>query len=184
MNHDTDQLSALVDGELDHEDRDQLLGHLANCPECRQIVETERRLKALLGGLTDPQPEPSLAPVVGRVAQAVGPDPLETTRPRWLGPGPTLAAAATPGRRGASAQRSYRARRARYALGLMSVTGAFFSVAFAVGGEPDDSGPVVSPPVEQYSFEHAEISTGQPLSDPGAVTASFDEFRSFSLAGR
>lgn len=51
MSHDRVRLSALVDGELDHEVRDRLLAHLAQCDDCRADVEGERQVKALLSGL-------------------------------------------------------------------------------------------------------------------------------------
>lgn len=56
MSHDRARLSALVDGELDHEARDRVLAHLAQCDECRAVVETERRVKALLSGMPEASP--------------------------------------------------------------------------------------------------------------------------------
>ncbi|MBW8804760.1 MAG: zf-HC2 domain-containing protein [Catenulisporales bacterium] len=50
-----DRLTALIDGELDHASRDRMLGHLAQCAECRSEADAERRTKARLGGLTEPQ---------------------------------------------------------------------------------------------------------------------------------
>lgn len=41
-------LSALVDGELDHDSRDRALAHVANCPNCRLDLEAERQIKARL----------------------------------------------------------------------------------------------------------------------------------------
>jgi len=48
-------LTALIDGELDHGTRDRMLGHLAQCAECRQEADAERRMKARLGALDGPQ---------------------------------------------------------------------------------------------------------------------------------
>lgn len=181
MKHDTDQLSALVDGELDHETRDKLLGHLAYCPDCRQIVEAERRLKAMLRGLSDlgTEPPPLRAPVERLMATL--PPPATPPRSRWLGPGPMLAVEPRPpaipvARVNPEVNTARRnARRAKYAVGLVSVTGAFFGVAFAMGGEPSEApGPAVAPPVQQYSIDHARTSSGLPLADPAAATSVTD----------
>ncbi|GAB3421774.1 anti-sigma factor family protein [Flindersiella endophytica] len=82
MSHDRARLSALVDGELDHDARDRVLAHLAQCDECRAVVETERRVKSLLSGMPEASPggdflarlnslgDPSAAPVVEPPAPA------------------------------------------------------------------------------------------------------------------
>lgn len=43
-------VTAFVDGELDHQRRDEVLAHLTHCVECRTEVEALRRLKAALRG--------------------------------------------------------------------------------------------------------------------------------------
>ena len=50
-----DRLTALIDGELDHGTRERMLGHLAQCAECRQEAETERQLKSRLSAMAAPQ---------------------------------------------------------------------------------------------------------------------------------
>ncbi|GAA1986063.1 anti-sigma factor family protein [Catenulispora subtropica] len=50
-----DRLTALIDGELDHGTRDRMLGHLAQCDDCRREADAERRVKARLGALDGPQ---------------------------------------------------------------------------------------------------------------------------------
>lgn len=50
-----DRLTALIDGELDHGTRDRMLGHLAQCAECRAEADAERRVKARLGTMAAPQ---------------------------------------------------------------------------------------------------------------------------------
>ena len=59
LHHPLDKLSAVVDGELDHDSRDKVLSHLVGCDSCRAEVEAGRRLKAGLAGLADEGPEPS-----------------------------------------------------------------------------------------------------------------------------
>ncbi|WP_157963776.1 anti-sigma factor family protein [Actinocorallia populi] len=48
-----DRLTALVDGELDHDGRDRALAHLAVCDGCRSEAESLRRLKRRLHSLKD-----------------------------------------------------------------------------------------------------------------------------------
>ncbi|MFD0631026.1 anti-sigma factor family protein [Catenulispora yoronensis] len=50
-----DRLTALIDGELDHGTRDRMLGHLAQCDDCRREADAERRVKARLGTMAAPQ---------------------------------------------------------------------------------------------------------------------------------
>ncbi|MBB4929875.1 anti-sigma factor RsiW [Lipingzhangella halophila] len=56
MDHLGERLSALVDGELGHADRDRALRHLASCENCRFEAEMLRRLKRRLHGLDGPEP--------------------------------------------------------------------------------------------------------------------------------
>ncbi|HEX2316207.1 MAG TPA: zf-HC2 domain-containing protein, partial [Thermomonospora sp.] len=53
-----ERLTALVDGELDHDERDRALAHLAVCRTCREEADTMRRLKSRLRALSAP-PAPS-----------------------------------------------------------------------------------------------------------------------------
>jgi anti-sigma factor RsiW len=46
-------LTALVDGELDHDERDRALAHLASCAGCRAEADTLRALKRRLSSLND-----------------------------------------------------------------------------------------------------------------------------------
>ena len=48
-----DRLTALVDGELDHDGRDLALSHLAGCDGCRAEAEALRRLKRRLSSLEE-----------------------------------------------------------------------------------------------------------------------------------
>ncbi|WP_250285986.1 MULTISPECIES: zf-HC2 domain-containing protein [unclassified Frankia] len=49
-----DRIAPLVDGQLDHDDRDRALAHLARCPACQWEVAELRRLKARLAALGGP----------------------------------------------------------------------------------------------------------------------------------
>jgi anti-sigma factor RsiW len=57
-----ERLTALVDGELDHDERDRALAHLAVCGACRQEADTMRRLKGRLRALASPPQDPAGAP--------------------------------------------------------------------------------------------------------------------------
>ena len=53
MSHLGDRLSALVDGELSHDERDRLHAHLAACKDCRAEAAALRALKRRVGALGD-----------------------------------------------------------------------------------------------------------------------------------
>lgn len=54
MSHLGENVSALVDGELSHMERERVLAHLALCAECRREVEAVRALKSRLRALDPP----------------------------------------------------------------------------------------------------------------------------------
>lgn len=193
MSHDTPWLSSLVDGELDHESRDQLLAHLAHCDECREVVEANRRVKSAVSSLPDPVPSESFVAGLLKLGDPEPPQPPPPvaprrrlrglTRPRsgpFAGRPGNLAASTGPGR----ASRLGRPLRVGVA-GAVSLAGMAFVVAFAAGGETNQPSPVsVSPPVEQFSVEHAGTVANQPLGDAGAITASFDRGVLTGVIGR
>ncbi len=60
MSHLGDRLSALVDGELGHDERDRLYVHLAACQECRAEAAALRALKRRVAALGDPDMDATL----------------------------------------------------------------------------------------------------------------------------
>lgn len=54
MSHLGERVTDLVDGRLDGPATDEVHAHLAGCPSCRQLVETERLTKERLGALDGP----------------------------------------------------------------------------------------------------------------------------------
>ncbi|GAA0987868.1 hypothetical protein GCM10009555_068110 [Acrocarpospora macrocephala] len=58
MTHLGERVSALIDGELGHNDRERALAHLTFCADCRAEVEAFRALKSRLR-LMDPPPVPA-----------------------------------------------------------------------------------------------------------------------------
>jgi anti-sigma factor RsiW len=193
VSHDTPWLSSLVDGELDHESRDQLLAHLAHCDECREVVEANRRIKSVVSSLPDPVPSESFVAGLLKLGDPQPPQPPPPAAPRRRLPvirrartGPftgrpgNLAASTGPGR----SSRLGRPLRVGVA-GAVSLAGMAFVVAFAAGGETNQPTQVsVVPPVEQFSVEHAGTVANQPLGDAGAITASFDRGVLVGVTGR
>lgn len=74
-----ERLTALVDGELDHDDRDRALAHLAGCTTCRAEADTMRRLKKRLNSLTELPPSTDLLTRLygmGDLPSVAQPEPL------------------------------------------------------------------------------------------------------------
>lgn len=94
-----DRLTALVDGELDHDGRDRALSHLAGCDGCRAEAEALRRLKRRLSSLKDlPVEDGLLGRLYGMEVPAKPADRVpsgDTAGPVWPpqvrqdGPGPS-----------------------------------------------------------------------------------------------
>ena len=77
-----EQLSALLDNELDEQERAELSAHLPTCVECRAELESLRRTKALVRALPQPAlprsfalPLEAVAPAQPRPAAAARPTP-------------------------------------------------------------------------------------------------------------
>ncbi|GAA3740881.1 anti-sigma factor family protein [Streptomyces tremellae] len=51
-----DRLAALVDGELDHDERERVLAHLATCARCKAEADCQRRLKNVFAEVAPPPP--------------------------------------------------------------------------------------------------------------------------------
>lgn len=178
MNHLGVRVSALVDGQLRSAERDRALAHVAHCATCREAVDAERNIKALLAGSSRPTPSDGLLANLHGLAEPGGP---VSPRPRSMPLGPVVPTLPPPGRGPFGSRRDSRrpsrgrrVQRVRYAAaGAVSVAGLVLGTAFAAGGSAG-SVPVV-PPAAELSVEHAATTSGFPLGDPAftAVTASF-----------
>ncbi len=180
------RISALVDGELGHQERDRALAHIAHCPSCRSQLEEERGVKDRLASAATPPASPALTARLLGLAEPGEPMPPRSRRmpltpvvPTLPSPGrgrgPTRPAGRTdlrrPGRLGAGTG----ARRVRYtAAAGVSAVSLMLGAAFLAGAEPQQPGAPVLPPAAELSVEHAATTSGQPLGDPAfdAVTAS------------
>jgi hypothetical protein len=178
VNHLGARVSALVDGQLGHSERDRALAHVAHCATCREAVDAERAVKARLAGAAPPAPSDGLLAALHGLAEPGGP---VSPRPRSMPLGPVVPTLPPPGRGPFGTRRDSRrpakgrrTQRVRYAAaGAVSVAGLVLGTAFAAGGS---AGAVtVVPPAAELSVEHAATTSGFPLGDPAftAVTASF-----------
>jgi len=196
MSHLGDRLSALVDGELSHDERDRLYVHLAACEECRAEAAALRALKRRVGALEDPAMDTTL---FGRLLAFAEPGEPVRDRRRALrrSEGPRSALLMYPdahvsggrprssrrpaNRRpdywsagGGGASRNGRLPGGRRAQYLIASVVSFLVVgvaglSFVVGGGQGVPGPHVTPPVEMFTVEHS-VTTGEvPFASPAAT---------------
>jgi hypothetical protein len=171
------RISALVDGELDHESRDRALAHVAHCAECRDHLDAERTVKELLAATADPTPPDRVLTALHGLARPGGPLP---PRARTMPQGPVVPVLPPPGRyrrtervgnRPATYSSQRRSRRVRVAAaGTLSLASLLLVTAFAAGGQGRPSAPVV-PPSAELSVEHTATTVGITVGDPGLGAA-------------
>lgn len=170
MSHLEERLTALVDGELGHDERDRALAHLATCAECRAEAELLRRLKGRLRGLGSPSGAAPPIDLVGRLYALSEPGTASrgngTASGRGRRPGDTRPR----GRSRAAGRR--RGPRTRYLLAgaaTLAVLGVG-TASFAAGGSQGRL-PQVSPSLQQFAVEHALTSGEVPTRpyDPAQV---------------
>lgn len=170
MNHPGASLSALVDGELGHDERDRVLAHLAHCAECRDEASALRRLKQRIRDLDDEAAGAELARRLVALAEAGDPAPLERRlslagqRRTAMRIYPEPAAFGPPGA-------GSRRRRAPYFVaGVFSVLVAGVGGAsFLLGGGDQAPGPHVTPPAEMFTVEHSVTTGDVPFTKPAAT---------------
>src|SRR3954469_5618179 len=187
LQHPLDKLSAVVDGELDHDSRDKVLSHLVGCDTCRLEVDAQRRLRARMAALEAPEPSTDLMQRLMGVS-SFSTAPREEVRP-VLPPAATLfpqRSAFPAGRTGGTRPGASRSTRSRRRTGVLGAAGSAAAVAppprpaFAVGapgrpaagppllgaacvvGDPagSEQPPTLQPPVASFSSDHASTSSG------------------------
>jgi anti-sigma factor RsiW len=130
------RLSALIDGELSHAQRERVLAHLAGCAPCRQEAAALRALKQRMHALGDATADTALTDRLVALG-ALGPVPggMILSRRRW--PVRSIAAA------------------------FLTVAGLGLPAAafMAGGGSQQEPGPSVTPAIEEFMTQH-EFSTG------------------------
>lgn len=174
MTHLGDRITALIDGELGHAERDRVLVHLAGCAECRVEADALRRVKRRVSGLGDAAPADRLLHKLQAMAEPGDPLPPRVSRlpghsrsrPRTVRPVDN---------RPRRAAMRHRRPRGRYLIAGAAALAVFGvgSAAFAAGSEPG-SVPRVAPSIEQYAVEHALTSGDIPLTDPQPTQPTTD----------
>jgi anti-sigma factor RsiW len=184
VKHLGERVTALVDGQLGHDDRDRALAHIAGCELCRADVELERQTKAALRRLPDVEPPPELVRKLLALAEPGGPLPPErrpfpgaaTPAVGWRAhdrrPGAGRPVDVAGPRRPQGAPRlSTPRRRVRLAAAGVLSAGAL-TLALATLGGPAQSGPApatIVPPMEQFTVEHARSTGSLPFVEPAAI---------------
>jgi anti-sigma factor RsiW len=181
VSHLGDRLSALIDGELDHETRDRALAHVAYCADCRAELDAHRQVKHALAGAPAPAPSPDTVAALLALAEPGGPLP---PRARRMPLGPVVPDLPPPGRRpgtrsrrgatGSPGRRDGRRPGGRVlhrsrvvTAGALTCAGLVLGTAFAIGGSSSPGGGPLVPPVAELSVEHGRTSTAVTVGDPG-----------------
>ena len=152
MSHLGRRLSALIDGELSHAQRERVLGHLAQCQPCRREAAALRALKQRMHALGEATANTAL-----------------TDRLVALG-------ARHPGRTGLGLSRRRRPVRS-IAVAALAVAGLGLpAAAFLAGGGQEAPGPSVTPAVDTFITQH-EISTGDAEVSPSPSPVASSESR-------
>ena len=138
MSHLGHRLSALIDGELSDAERDRVLAHLAGCDACRQDAIALRALKQRMHSLGEAMVDAALTGRLMAVGATGGPGP-------WPGRAPWRTKA------GSSAPRLL-------AAGILaSAVAGLGAAAFYAGGDQVVPGPKVTPAVDTFLVQHANV---------------------------
>ncbi|TNY35191.1 anti-sigma factor family protein [Thermomonospora catenispora] len=191
-----ERLTALVDGELDHDERDRALAHLAGCDRCREEADTLRRIKDRLRALAAPPTDPADAPdlpdddFVKRLL-ALG-EQVDVTSPPDEGSGSSMFPPPSPlpprtvmprprdtrpaGRafhRGAAVVAVGRRIRRRYlAAGAAAVVLGLGSASYLAGAVSDEERAPVVPAFDRLEVEHALTNGVLPLMETSPAPAA------------
>ena len=155
-------VTALVDGELDHERREQVLAHLAHCSPCRVEVEVLRTVKATLR-----RAEPALPTgLAQRLAAAAGTEPVPA-HPGLRSP------AGYRWRPGAKRRTPIRRTPVRRAVVGGAAVALGLAGAVVLAGPPPRA-PIapVDPTSTQLLVDHRSTGSEMPFADVGVTTAS------------
>ena len=146
MTHLGHRLSALIDGELDAEERDRALVHLAGCELCRGEIVALRTLKRRMNALGEAAADAALTRRLIGLAQPDDPASPGPAEPRpWPASEPL-----------GSGRGGHEARPAWYvAIGATAVcVVGVGTAAFLAGGGAEQPEPRVTPAVDTYLLQH------------------------------
>jgi hypothetical protein len=153
MSHLGQRISALIDGELGDSERDRVLTHIAGCDECRREAVALRALKQRMHSLGEAMVDAALT---GRLmAMAMPPDgrPWRARQP-WRTRG------------------GFPAARMLTAGILASTVAGLGAAAFFAGGEQQVPGPKVTPAVDTFLVQHANVTGDLPVTPATGTAAS------------
>ncbi len=189
MSHLGEQISALVDGELNGAELDRANAHLATCEPCRAEAAALRQLKRELRALAASSGADEAAGEAGdaltrrllAMAGPGGPVPSRRLR-REQYARERRHGRSSPGGRSARGQLSFLRppggpfsgpHRGRYVLwsAVSLVVVGIGTAAFSMGGTTAEPGPRVTPQLEMFSVEHALTFGDVPFPDPTPVPA-------------
>ena len=157
-------VTALVDGELRHDRREQVLAHLAHCSPCRVEVEVLRTVKATMR-----RAEPALPTGLAQrlaAAAAAGSEPL----PSRQGPRPPAGHRRRPGGERRTTIRRTTIRRA--IVGGAAVALGLAGAVVLAGPAPRTPIAPVDPTSTQLLVDHRSTGSEMPFADVGVTTAS------------
>jgi len=146
MTHLGHRLSALIDGELDAEERDRVLVHLARCESCRGEAVALRTLKRRMNALGEAAADAALTRRLIGLAKPGGTGSASPAEPRpWPQSDPM-----GPGRGGREVRPAWYVAVGATAVVVVGVGTA----AFLAGGSAEQPGPRVTPAVDTYVLQH------------------------------
>jgi anti-sigma factor RsiW len=190
VTHPRQQLSALIDGELDPSERDRVLIHISRCAACQQEVAALRMLKRRMNALGEAAVGAALAGLTGRLMEQLsqlGPDQsghdgaAAPSDPGW--PDDPAPQWQFPARGGKSEQRA-----GKYFLAgsLAIFMAGLGTAAFIAGGEPQPSAPAapVPPSVDVMVVPHEAMNGLAPSRRPQPRPSVLDTYGSGALAHR
>jgi hypothetical protein len=159
MSHLGERLSALIDGELGHDQRDRVLAHLAKCEPCRLEAAALRMLKQRMRALGEATAGAALTDRLMALAPPAG---ASLAGQSAVGPGPL------PGHPPDEPWPRFPVR----SLALSALIVLAFGLpaaAFMAGGGQQQPGPSVTPAVEVFITQHALNNGAMPAASPVPV---------------
>jgi anti-sigma factor RsiW len=156
MSHLGQRLSALIDGELDGDERDRVLVHLARCEPCRDEAIALRILKRRMNALGEAAADSALTRRLMGLAQ-----PGEHLDPAWSRP------AVSPLGSDHGSRELRPAWYVTFGAAAVVVVGVG-TAAFLAGGGPARPAPRVTPAVDTYVMQH-DLLTGVVPGAPSVV---------------
>jgi anti-sigma factor RsiW len=163
MTHPGQRLSALIDDELDGDERDRVLGHLAGCDWCRGEAAALRTLKRRMNALGEAAAGAALTGKLMGLTHESAVGMWSSSATDWSG----------------SPRSDSRAGRYLLAGSVAVFLASLGTAAFIAGGDPQAQTPAprVTPSVDVYLLEHStidglDVREPAPLWTPGTAENS------------